>query len=78
MPCCDDLFSEIDKGRCRSSVNVGDGGKAYSHRLQYTIRRLLEVICSNLKDVVLSIDDLQVSLAYIVNRYARLESFSIK
>lgn len=43
----------------RGVSNVVDGKEAVM-RLQYAIRRLLKVICSNLEGVVLFIDDLQV------------------
>ena len=37
------------------------GGKESIMRLQYAIRRLLKVICNNIKGVVLFVDDLQWS-----------------
>ena len=51
-------------GRTRSynkrNRRVTVEGKEALSRLQYAIRRLLKVICTNLKGVVLFIDDLQV------------------
>ena len=74
MSGCRDLLSlgneegegqRISSRRRRSSMNIGAGkAEALSlvSRFQYAIRRYLKAICSNLKGVVLFIDDLQVSL----------------
>ena len=61
MAGCEGLFP-IQKSSENSESNFEAGGKESVMRLQYAIRRLLRVICINLKGVVLFIDDLQVCL----------------
>ena len=66
MAGCEELFP-IEKavendGAPGGMPRVKVEGKEAVMRLQYAIRRLLKVICSNLKGTVLFIDDLQVRL----------------
>lgn len=57
MPGCGELFSAPEQSNRRESVT---GGKEAVNRLHYTVRRLVKVICANLKSgMVLFIDDLQ-------------------
>lgn len=58
VPGCWELF-DIEENRDGRRTSVG--GKEAVQRLQYAVRRLLKVICSNLRGVVLFIDDLQWS-----------------
>ncbi|KAL7537929.1 hypothetical protein ACHAXR_012069 [Thalassiosira sp. AJA248-18] len=64
MPGCEDLFtfegSNLQLG-AKNAHHPSIGGKEAVQQLQYSIRRLLKIICSNLKGVVLFIDDLQWS-----------------
>lgn len=64
LPGCDELFpsavvgpsvAAIEIERRRSSI----GGKEAVQRLQYAIRKLMKLICSYLKGVVLFLDDMQ-------------------
>ena len=51
--------SMLRRGSSDSLVNVDSEGARL--RLQFTVRRLLKVVCSNIKGLVLFLDDLQVS-----------------
>ena len=69
LPGCEKLFNSVDNksGRKRKSKRESLlAGKEIVARLQYAIRRLLKIICTHLKGLVLFIDDLQVSLVYQV------------
>lgn len=57
LPGCEKLLFPGNFSRRTCSI----GGKDSVMRLQYAIRRLLKVICNNIKGVVLFIDDLQWS-----------------
>jgi len=65
LPGCEKLFNSVDNnsGRKRKSKRESLlAGKEIVARLQYAIRRLLKIICTHLKGLVLFIDDLQVSV----------------
>lgn len=59
LPDCELLFPHLKKKHSNDEADIILGGKDAVLRLQYAIRRLLQIICSNLNGVVLFIDDLQ-------------------
>ena len=60
LPGCKELFT-IQNSMTEEKNDVNMIGKDAVSRLQYAIRRLLKIICTHLKGVVLFVDDLQWS-----------------
>lgn len=58
LPGCKELFP-VDKTTIVNQRSAASGKDAIAS-LQYAIRRLLKIVCTHLKGVVLFIDDLQV------------------
>ncbi|KAL9182970.1 hypothetical protein ACHAXT_004249 [Thalassiosira profunda] len=57
---CGELFSSDETESNPQQEDLGGGGKEAVNRLQYAIRRLMKIVCTNLEGgVVLFIDDLQ-------------------
>ena len=70
MPGCADLFIVLDISQRRTELSRRDSteiesssavGKGAASKLQYAIKRLLRIICTHVRGVVLFIDDLQWS-----------------
>lgn len=70
MPGCADLFIMLNISQRRTELSRRDSteiesssavGKGAASKLQYAIKRLLRIICTHVRGVVLFIDDLQWS-----------------
>ena len=70
MPGCADLFIMLDISQRRTELSRRESteiesssavGKGAASKLQYAIKRLLRIICTTVRGVVLFIDDLQWS-----------------
>lgn len=70
MPGCADLFIMLDISQRRTELSRRESteiesssavGKGAASKLQYAIKRLLRIICTHVRGVVLFIDDLQWS-----------------
>ena len=71
LPGCERLFplhNEVcGNGNKETMASVSVVGKEAVSRLQYTIRRLLKIICTHLDGVVLFIDDMQARIRLTAN-----------